>query len=202
MGLSDALADQTSSATFANPDLLNEGYLLSALLEHTTNGIYIKDQASRFVKINCIYARLLRLSNPNEATGKTDRDFFGKEYAEHALQDESEIMHSGLPMIDKEERKGWPNGATTWVSTSKKPLFNSTGECIGILGISRDITNIKESESTQNDANCNAELMPHEASDFPDAEALDMPNNWLRPDLDSAIRSILPSSISGTTPGS
>ena len=83
MGLSDALADHASAATPANPDLSDDRYLLSALLEHTTGSIYFKDKESRFVKVNRIHAQLLGLSNPSEAIGKTDEDFFGVEYAKH-----------------------------------------------------------------------------------------------------------------------
>jgi len=85
-------------------------------------------------------AGLLGLSNPNEAIGKTDQDFFAGEHARDARRDELEIIRSGRPMIGKEEREDWHNGSVTWVSTSKMPLFNVEGECIGTFGISRDIT--------------------------------------------------------------
>ncbi|MGA2653858.1 MAG: PAS domain S-box protein [Terracidiphilus sp.] len=129
----------------AEPDsgdlaLTNDSFLLSALLENTTDNIYFKDVESRFVRINRVMAKTLHLADPREAIGKSDRDFFAVQHASDALQDEVEIMRSGQPMIGKEEQEDWPDGRITWASTSKMPLFNAAGKCIGTFGISRDIT--------------------------------------------------------------
>jgi PAS domain S-box-containing protein len=83
---------------------------------------------------------VLHLSDPNEAIGKTDHDFFADEHAMSARMDELEIIGSGIAMIDKEEREDWPDGRITWASTSKMPLFDGAGRCIGTFGVSRDIT--------------------------------------------------------------
>jgi PAS domain S-box-containing protein len=148
MGFPNALVDQSNASSLASPDLSDDRYLLSALLDHTPDSIYFKDVQGRFVKVNCIQAQRLQVSNPCEAIGKTDQDFFGGEHSKSALQDELEIIRSGLSWIDRQERRDWPAGNVTWASTSKRPLFDRAGKCIGILGISRDITSSKETEST------------------------------------------------------
>jgi PAS domain S-box-containing protein len=158
MALSEVLIDQAAVSASANPDLSDDQHLLSALLEHTSDSIYLKDVESRFVKVNRIQAQLLGLSDPSEAIGKTDRDFFGAEYARKALKEERQIIQSGLPLIDEEQRKDWPDGTATWASTSKFPFFNSVGDCIGTFGISRDITRSKETECRLSNAHHDAEL--------------------------------------------
>lgn len=55
-------------------------------------------------------------------------------------------MQSGTPLIDQEERVVWPDGRETWVSTTKMPLLEQTGQIIGTFGISRDITDRKRAE--------------------------------------------------------
>ena len=62
-----------------------------------------------------------------------------------------------------EEREGWPDGRENWVSTTKVPLHAATGEVVGLLGISRDITAKKLAEqalerTTQDLSRSNTEL--------------------------------------------
>ena len=54
------------------------------------------------------------------------------------------IMETGVPVLDKVEFDVLGCGKTRWVLTTKMPLYNSKGECIGTFGSSRDITEIKE----------------------------------------------------------
>ena len=140
--------DRLPSAADADPDpkLADQGFLLSALLEHVQSGIYFKDLQSRFVLINRAQARTLKLQSPDEAIGKSDQDFFAGEHANEALFDEQEIIRSGRPLLDKEEKETWPDGRITWVSTSKMPLLSPDGKIIGTFGVSRDVT---ESRNTR-----------------------------------------------------
>jgi PAS domain S-box-containing protein len=145
MGFQEQYLERTVGPGSADSELTDDSYLLSALLENTTDSIYFKDLESKFVRINRAFARLLRLADPNEAVGKTDHDFFGK-HASEALQDELEIIRSRHPLIGKDECEDWPDATVTWVSSSKMPLFNGAGKCIGTFGISRDITSRRRSQ--------------------------------------------------------
>ena len=131
-----------------DPELKDDGYLLSALLENTTDSIYFKDVKSRFVRINRALARSLHLADPRQAVAKTDEDFFAKEHAMNTLRDELEIIRSGREVICKEQREARPDGSVTWASTTKMPLFNAAGKCIGTFGISRDITSGHRSQQS------------------------------------------------------
>jgi PAS domain S-box-containing protein len=116
-----------------------EDYLLNALLENIPDHIYFKDTESRFLRISRTHAEIFGLSDPAQAIGKTDLDFFTEEHARPARQDEQEIMRTGRPLT-KEEKETWPDRPDTWVFTTKMPLRDKAGEIIGTFGISRDIT--------------------------------------------------------------
>jgi PAS domain S-box-containing protein len=118
--------------------------LLQALLDYMPDHIYFKDTQSRFIRNSKSQARMLGLSDPSQVVGKTDFDFFP--HAAQAYAEEQEVMRSGKPLVDLEERVIWPDGRETWVSTTKVPLPNSEGQIIGIFGISRDITERKRGE--------------------------------------------------------
>ena len=78
--------------------------------------------------------------------GKTDFDFFREEHAIRASADEQEIIRTGCPMVNREERETWADGRETWVSTTKMPLRDEEGRIIGTFGLSRDITEKKRAE--------------------------------------------------------
>ena len=137
---------------------IDDARLLSALLENTPDSIYFKDAESRFLRISSSMARRLQLRNPEEALGKTDRDFYASEHAEPALLDELQILRTGQPLLGKEEKECWENGREAWVLTSKMPLRNEAGKISGTLGISWDITERRRAEEALRQEHVESEL--------------------------------------------
>ena len=158
MGLSTLLVNDVPSPVPISRDCLDDRHLLSALLEQTTDGIYFKDAKGRYLRVNREQAQLLHLADPSEAIGRTDEEICGVEGARQGLQEELEIIRCGRPLLDKEEPKESPDGTSTWVTTSKFPILNAVGKCLGTIGISRDITQSKETEKRLSNAHRDAEL--------------------------------------------
>jgi sigma-B regulation protein RsbU (phosphoserine phosphatase) len=123
--------------------LARERNLLSTLMENLPYNIYFKDLDCRFIAVSRALAEMHGRRDPLELIGLTDRDLFSSEHAEGALADELEIIRSGKPIIDYEEKETWPDRDDTWVSTTKMPLRDAQGKIIGTFGISRDITEKK-----------------------------------------------------------
>jgi diguanylate cyclase (GGDEF)-like protein/PAS domain S-box-containing protein len=120
--------------------------LLDAFLRHIPDSVFFKDLNSRFVRISHAMAEHCSLRDPSDALNKTDADIFTAEHAKQALADEQEIIRTGQPMVNKEEKESWPDGHETWVVTTKVPLKDRTGKIVGTMGISHDNTERKEAE--------------------------------------------------------
>jgi PAS domain S-box-containing protein len=144
-GLSLLVLEMTEDQR-AEADLAQERSLLKALMDNIPDHVYFKDADGRFTMISKSTAESFGLSDPSQAVGKTDFDFFTEEHARPAFEDEQEIMRTGLPIVDLEERETRLNGAETWASTTKLARIDADGKTLGTMGISRDITERKQTE--------------------------------------------------------
>src|SRR5208337_28579 len=89
---------------------------------------------------NRAHAHALGLSNPTQAIGKTDFDFFPLEDAKNFFRDEEQVIQSGQPLIGRVESARLADGQIRWLSTIKMPLRDTYGHVTGLVGISRDMT--------------------------------------------------------------
>jgi two-component system, sensor histidine kinase and response regulator len=140
----DALADNLSkndtnlNTTKISNTLENQPFL-DFLMDNIPDTIYFKDRESRFTKINHAQAVTLGINNPEDAIGKRDEDFFDIKISKEAYKDEQHIMNTGVPLINKLERLTIPQ-AEKYVRATKIPLKDEKGNCIGLVGISRDVS--------------------------------------------------------------
>jgi two-component system cell cycle sensor histidine kinase/response regulator CckA len=125
--------------------LAQEQYLLLLLMENLPDRVYFKDLQSAFLAVSRSLAERVGLP-PEQLKGKSDFELFAPEHARKAFADEQEIIRTGQPLLNVEEREIWPDGSVTWASTTKLPLRDATGKIIGTFGISRDITARKRDE--------------------------------------------------------
>jgi len=126
--------------------LFYERSLLESLLNNIPDHIYYKDKKSRFIRVSKSMAKQFGVKSVDDLIGKTDFDYFTKEHAESAYKDEQKIIKTGKSIEVKMEKETHPDGRITWVSTTKIPRYDEEGNIIGILGISRDVTEKKKLE--------------------------------------------------------
>jgi len=128
-------------------DLEREKVLMDAMMNNFPEYIYFKDLNSRFLRISKILAtEVFGLTDPTEAIGKSDFDFFPPEHAQKDYGEEQEIIKSGKPVINNEVKTEWANGSMSWASITKLPLRDEHGQIIGTFGISRNITKHRKAE--------------------------------------------------------
>ena len=127
--------------------IVRERALLRTIIDAIPDHIYAKDQAGLFMLANKGWLNARGEPNENIA-GRTVHDFFRPKLAQSLAAQDREIIRTGMP-IPRFEHKlmiSQQEGASSeirWGSTLKVPLRTASGEVIGTVGISRDITEEK-----------------------------------------------------------
>lgn len=117
--------------------------LLHALMDNTPDLIYFKDKESRFARVNRAMAAVLGVDLPEAAVGRSDADFFPPDFARATLENERQLIRSGEALIGHMEHDAQND---RWFLTSKVPMRDAAGTVMGVVGISKDITESKRAE--------------------------------------------------------
>jgi len=125
---------------------VNERNMLRALIDNIPDFMYVKDLESRFVVANPHLARVVGVKTPEDLQGKTDFDFYPRELATAFYEDEQNVILSGQPLYNREEKGIDSEGNEVDVLTTKVPIRDSQGKVIGIAGVGRDISARKKME--------------------------------------------------------
>ena len=145
-GAPAGLAEENARLARENAQLTLERDSLRTLIDSLPDRIYIKDRQSRFLVNNPAHVQALGATCQDEVIGKTDLDIFPAEMARQKFNDEQALMKSGQA-LDREESAVNPRtGETHWLQTTKVPLRDKQGVVVGLMGISRDITERKLAE--------------------------------------------------------
>jgi PAS domain S-box-containing protein len=111
--------------------------LLQAVSEGTTELIYVKDLNGRYMLINAAGAQAVGRSIP-DILGRDDTQILPAETARAIMERDREILASDSTQT-YEERAVINNEARVYLST-KGPYRDHSGQTIGLIGISVDIT--------------------------------------------------------------
>ncbi len=128
-------------------ELAYERDLLRALLDYIPDRIYFKDVNCRFLRCSKSMATRLGLSDAKDVVGKTDFDFHPQAEAQEYYNDEQRILVHGEALINKLERQTDTDGREIWASVTKVPIYTQSGSIAGLVGLSRDITQLKQTEN-------------------------------------------------------
>jgi two-component system sensor histidine kinase/response regulator len=159
-------ADDITERNRAEEALSDERRLLRTLIDNMPDRIYMKDVKSRWVVANLALAKHMGAASPEDLLGKSDFDFFSKDIATAFFSREQALLQSGQPLLDQEEGTADAEGNAKWVSTSKVPWRDKSGQVIGIIGIGRDITRRKAAEAISLQAKEAAEAASRAKSEF------------------------------------
>ncbi|WP_251981648.1 PAS domain-containing protein, partial [Salinibacter ruber] len=143
-GLSLYFTDITDRKA-SEEELAQKNRQLSALIENTAQAVYVKDRAGRYQFVNEAAADLVGLP-PEEAVGKRAEDLFDAESAAEIRRVDEQILADGT--ADSYEATRFIDGTKHVFLENRYPHRNEDGTIVGIVGISREITERKRREKT------------------------------------------------------
>ncbi|MBE7469339.1 MAG: PAS domain S-box protein [Anaerolineales bacterium] len=144
----------------AEEALAAERNLLRTLIDNVPDFIYVKDTEGRFLLGSKAVAQAIGVSSPDELVGKTDFDFLNRELAEQYYLVEQTVIQSGQPIINHEELFITPSDQKQgWYSTTTVPLRDNQDQIVGIIGLSHDISKLKETEQALRDSQARLKLL-------------------------------------------
>ena len=134
-----------------------ERNLLRSVIDNLPDSIFLKDRKGRYVLDNAAHWRSLGAASGTEVRGRTVFDYFPSEVAEQFHASDMEVFNSGKPLLDHEEQTLNKKGKKRWLLTTKVPWRDEEGKALGVLCISRDVTEQKESAAKLKTANAELE---------------------------------------------
>jgi PAS domain S-box-containing protein len=127
-------------------ELRNTAQLLSSIVDHLPNMVFLKDAQTRHFKIFNHAAEEMLGYDREEMFGKTDFDVFPKEQAAFFTQLDSEALRDKELKVIPEEVIETRHQEKRILRTKKVPILDTWGEPLYLLGISEDITEQKDIE--------------------------------------------------------
>jgi two-component system sensor histidine kinase/response regulator len=135
---SDAVSRRASASADA------ESLRMRAILWSSPDPVYLKDPDGRYLGCNPAYEAVLGVPGAR-LEGLRDRDFLPPDVAARYEAADRSVMETGLPTTFEE----WvtrADGRRSLTQTVKSVVRDQDGTVVGVLGIIRDITAVRETE--------------------------------------------------------
>ncbi|MDC1067580.1 PAS domain S-box protein [Candidatus Kapabacteria bacterium] len=119
-------------------ELIENRALMQSLYDSIPDLIFAKNTSGNYVQANTAFKKFIGMEN-NDVIGKTDYDLFPKDTADFFRENDKKMLDQGFKR-NNEEWVDYPDGSKVLLDTLKTPFFDLNGTLLGLLGISRDIT--------------------------------------------------------------
>ena len=125
--------------------VVRERAILRTLIDTLPDLIWLKDAQGVYLSCNRRFEAFFGASE-QAIVGKTDYDFVSRELADFFRAHDRKAMEKNGPSINEEEISFASDGHREILETTKIPMRDEHGHLIGVLGISHDITEHKQSK--------------------------------------------------------
>lgn len=118
--------------------------LLRAILDSAGEGISYKDSSGVYREANPAFCQLVGFPCA-DILGHRGRDFFDRRSADRNVEMDRRVMDQRAPVTYEVDHLG-PEGPRA-ISVHKSPVCDVSGQCLGVVSISRDITASRNDEA-------------------------------------------------------
>lgn len=138
---------------------------LNNIIENVPASLYWKDVNSIILGGSKLHTELTGFSDSTAVIGKTDFDFSWKDQAE-SIQENDRFVMQNNQMVSFEERAKLSDDSMHIFLTQKSPLKGKLGKIIGVLGVSIDITELKNTQKKLNKSKLLADAANNAKTEF------------------------------------
>ncbi len=156
-----ALVEDVTERVRMENDEKRDRQMLTAILDSSPDLIFVKDSECRYMISNLAHLKRMGKGSLEAVVGKTVFDFFEKERAQQAYAAEKTIIETGEPLLNLRE----DDGGKSYLS-NKVPFRGEDGRVLGFVGISRDITELRQAQVALEMAKEEAEAGTRAKSEF------------------------------------
>ncbi|TVV44842.1 EAL domain-containing protein [Thalassolituus sp. C2-1] len=126
---------------FSDQQLDDRTELIKNILDSIPDIIFYKDRNGIYVFCNKQFVNLMG----KDPVGHTDFDVFDQETAAFFRAKDKEAVARKHMNVNEEWVHG-VDGSVMLLETQKTPIYDKRGRCIGVFGLSRDITELKKAQ--------------------------------------------------------
>lgn len=138
-------------------------YFLNSIINTIDDPVFVKDKNHKWIIVNDAFCKLIGHSR-EELIGKSDYDFFPKEEAD-VFWEKDRVVFESAQTDENEEQFTDKEGNKHIISTKKSIFVNEDGSKI-LVGVIRDITKLKQTQESLNQAKDQAEKANLAKSNF------------------------------------
>ena len=117
---------------------------LVSLLNSLPTFAFVKDHHRRYVLVNDVFCQALRMKR-SDIIGKSDAELYSQEVADSYLKEDDQVLNGEFPLLVT-ERQRMQGARRVTVLTRKVPLKDQRGKITGMIGVSFDISDLKEAQ--------------------------------------------------------
>ena len=137
------LRESVHLKTFAEQSLREERNILRAIIDNIPDFIYVKDANNNQILSNKALWELLGSTSEEQTLGRNVDQFLRPDMAQSFEDEDKKIMDNKVAFVNNQRTFYHKDGGSQLLLVTRVPILDDRGNCTGLVGISKDITEIQ-----------------------------------------------------------